>query len=330
MNTRNNRLPQPITSNLRLPAICAPMFLVSGPELVIATCRAGMIGSFPGPNCRTIEDLDGWMKQLADALGPADCAWAFNMVTHSSYPRFEAELELVKTHQPPLVITALGGPGRVVEAVHSYGGMVFADVNSVAFARKAVAAGADGLVLVCAGAGGHTGTLTSVAFVEAVRDFFDGPIAVGGGISTGPGVAAVRAMGADLAYIGTAFIVAEESLAQPDYKAMVLEASAADLLVSSSITGVPASWLKASLERNGMDPDNMPAKGAIAFADPSRLTKGWKDVWSAGQGVGAIHAIEPVARIVERLVAGYASSLQSDPWSENRFTAKTSAGAGTQ
>ncbi|WP_417482429.1 NAD(P)H-dependent flavin oxidoreductase [Maricaulis sp.] len=316
MNASEPRMPRALGGNLRLPAICAPMFLVSGPELVIATCRAGMIGSFPGPNCRTIEDLDTWMQRITSALGPSDAAWAFNMVTHSSYPRFDAELALLKTYQPPLVVTALGGPGRVVETVHSYGGMVFADVNTVAFARKAVAAGADGLVLVCAGAGGHTGTLTSVAFVEAVREFFDGPLAVAGGISTGAGIAAVRAMGADFAYIGTAFITASESLAQDEYKAMVIDASAADLLVSASITGVAASWMRASLEANNLDPDNMPAKGTVTFEDPSRLTKGWRDVWSAGQGVGSIHAVEPVADIVERLATGFAG--RAGPWLEAR------------
>tara|TARA_R110000868_G_scaffold6550_2_gene37004 strand:+ start:80920 stop:81897 length:978 start_codon:yes stop_codon:yes gene_type:complete len=303
--------------NLRLPAICAPMFLVSGPELVIAACRAGVIGSFPGPNCRTIEDLEDWMATVSEGVGDEDAAWAFNMVTHSSYPRFHAELALVDAYKPPLVITALGGPGRVVETVHAYGGVVFADVNSVSFARKAVAAGADGLVLVCAGAGGHTGTLANIAFVEAVREFFDGPIAVAGGISTGAGIAAAEAMGADFAYIGTAFIAAEESLASPAYKAMLLDATSADLLVSASVTGVPASWLRPSLEDNGLDPDNMPVKGKVSFDDPDRMSKGWKDIWSAGQGVGAVRAIEPFASIVDRLAQAYeqrrrASGLQGD------------------
>lgn len=313
MNRNPTHLPPQLMEGLRLPAICAPMFLVSGPDLVIATCKAGMIGSFPGPNCRTIGDLEDWMKRISSELRPDDAAWAFNMITHSSYPRFEAELALVETYRPPLVITALGGPRRVIETVHGYGGTVFADVNSVAFARKAVEAGADGLVLVCAGAGGHTGTLTGIAFVEAVRDFFDGPLAVGGGISTGSGVAAVRAMGADLAYIGTAFIPAAESLAQDEYKAMVLDASAADLFVSASITGVPASWLKGSLERNGLDPETMPAKGSVSFNDPAQLAKGWRDVWSAGQGVGAIHSIEPAAQIVERLARDYAGRIAAPP-----------------
>jgi len=301
------RLPETLTRNLRLPAVCAPMFLVSGPALVINACKAGVIGAFPGPNCRTIEDLDAWMGQICAALGEDDAAWAFNMITHSSYPRFEAELELVKKHRPPLVITALGGPQGVIEAVHGYGGTVFADVNSVAFAKKAAAAGADGLVLVCSGAGGHTGFLAAPAFVEAVRKQFDGPIALGGALSTGRGIASAEALGADLAYMGTAFIPAEESLAPHDYKAMVVGADATDLVVSDSVTGVPASWLNQSLRRAGLDPEALPKKGRVQFDDPSKVMKAWKDVWSAGQGVGAVDAVEPVADIVARLAREYAA-----------------------
>ncbi len=299
------RRPLALTANLRLPLVCAPMFLVSGPDMVIAACRAGIIGSFPGPNCRTIDDLDAWMTQITAALGPDDAAWAFNMVTHSSYPRLDAELELVARHRPPLVITALGGPQRVLETVHAYGGTVMADVNSIPFARKAAAAGADGLVLVCNGAGGHTGALASVAFIEAVREFFDGPIALAGGISTGRGIAGAIAMGADLAYVGTAFIPATESLAPQAYKQMVVGANAGDLVVSASVTGVPASWLKESLRMSGLDPDDLPRQGKVAFDDPSKILKGWKDVWSAGQGVGAVTRIAPMADIVAGLAATF-------------------------
>lgn len=281
------------------------MFLVSGPDMVLAACRAGVIGSFPGPNCRTIEDVEAWMKAISGALGENDAPWAYNMVCHSSYPRFDAELELVRKYQPPIVITALGGPHRVVEAVHAYGGLVFADVNSVEFARKAAATGVDGLVLVCAGAGGHTGTIANVAFIEAVRGFFDGIIAVAGGISTGRGIRAAEAMGADLAYIGTAFIPAEESLAQAEYKDMVVRSGASDIVVSASVTGVPASWLKESLKRSGLDPENLPEKGRVKFEDPSKILKGWKDVWSAGQGVGSVNAVEPLGAIIARLVREY-------------------------
>ena len=302
---RLSRLPDTIARRLRLPLVAAPMFLVSGPDMVLAACRSGVIGSFPGPNCRTIEDVEVWMKAISEALGEDDAPWAYNMVCHSSYPRFDAELELVKKYQPPVVITALGGPHRVVEAVHAYGGLVFADVNSVEFAAKAASTGVDGLVLVCAGAGGHTGAMANVAFIEAVRQFFDGIIAVAGGISTGRGIRAAEAMGADLAYIGTAFIPAEESLAHPDYKDMVVRSGASDIVVSASVTGVPASWLKESLRRSGLDPDNLPQKGKVQFDDPSQILKGWKDVWSAGQGVGAVNAVEPLATIVDRLAREY-------------------------
>lgn len=300
-----SRLPDTIARRLRMPLVAAPMFLVSGPDMVLAACRSGVIGSFPGPNCRTIEDVEVWMKAVSEALTDDDAPWAYNMVCHSSYPRFDAELELVKKYQPPIVITALGGPHRVVEAVHAYGGLVFADVNSVEFAAKAASTGVDGLVLVCAGAGGHTGAIANVAFIEAVRQFFGGIIAVAGGISTGRGVRAAEAMGADLAYMGTAFIPAEESLAHPDYKDMVVRSGASDLVVSASVTGVPASWLKESLKRSGLDPDNLPEKGRVQFDDPSQILKGWKDVWSAGQGVGAVNAVEPMATIVDRLAREY-------------------------
>jgi nitronate monooxygenase len=302
---RLTRLPDTIARRLRLPLVVAPMFLVSGPDMVLASCKSGVIGSFPGPNCRTIEDVEAWMKRISDAVTADDAPWAYNMICHSSYPRFDAELELVKKYQPPIVITALGGPQRVVEAVHAYGGLVFADVNSVEFAAKAAATGVDGLVLVCAGAGGHTGTVANVAFIEAVRTFFDGIIAVAGGMSTGRSVRAAQAMGADLAYIGTAFIPAEESLAHPDYKDMVVRSGASDIVVSASVTGVPASWLKESLKRSGLDPDNLPEKGKVQFDDPSKILKGWKDVWSAGQGVGSVNHIEPVSAIVARLARQY-------------------------
>jgi len=300
-----SRLPDRIARNLRLPLVAAPMFLVSGPDMVLASCRSGVIGSFPGPNCRTIEDVESWMKTVSEALTDSDAPWAYNMVCHSSYPRFDAELELVKKYQPPIVITALGGPHRVVEAVHQYGGLVFADVNSVEFAAKSASTGVDGLVLVCAGAGGHTGMIANVAFIEAVRGFFDGIIAVAGGISTGRGILAAEAMGADLAYMGTAFIPAEESLAHADYKDMVVRSGASDIVVSASVTGVPASWLKESLKRSGLDPENLPEKGKVQFEDPSKILKGWKDVWSAGQGVGSVNAVEPLGAIVARLAREY-------------------------
>jgi len=297
-----------LKARLRLPAIAAPMFLVSGPGLVIATCKAGMIGSFPAPNARTIDDLDAWMGQIDGALADDRTAapWAFNMVVHSTYDRLDDELALVRRYKPDLVITALGGPQRVIPDVHAYGGLVFADVNNVMFARKAAEAGADGLVLVSAGAGGHTGEISSFAFVDAVRDFFDGPIVLAGSISTGRAVRAAEVLGADLAYVGTHFISAEESLADPEYKAMLIDASVEDIYKSDGITGVPANWLRPSLEAAGLDLEALKGtSSAPNFKDAGNPNKAWKHVWSAGHGVGMTKALRPAADIVDQLAREY-------------------------
>lgn len=294
-----------ITRRLRLPLIAAPMFLVSGPELVIAACRAGIVGSFPAPNARTPEIFADWLQQIRTELAGTDAVWAVNLVMHSSYPRREQDLALVAEAKPPLVITALGSPKDAVETVHGYGGLVFADVNSVAFARKAVAAGADGLVLVSAGAGGHTGQISGFAFVDSVREFFDGPIVLAGSVSTGRGIRAAEVLGADLAYMGTGFIAAEESMALPDYKQMIVTSGPQDIVCSPGITGVPANWLRPSLEAAGYDPDALAAKDKPDFTNHHGDKKAWKHVWSAGQGVGTIHQVEPVATIVDRLEREY-------------------------
>lgn len=285
---------------LRLPVFAAPMFLVSGPDLVIAACKAGIVGAFPTPNCRSIEQLDEWMTRIRAEVGTRP--WCANLVTHSSNARLPQDLALIAKHQPPFVVTALGSPKPAIETVNAYGGKVIADVTSVALAKKAIAAGADGLACICAGAGGHTGTLSPFAFISAVRAFFDGPLIVGGGISDGAGIAGAIAAGADYVYMGTSFIAAEESLAPAAYKDMLASAQIEDLLVSAGITGTPASWLKPSLRDNGMDPDNMPDAPGRAY-DSSQSFKGkrWADVWSAGQGVGAVKGTEPAAVIVERL-----------------------------
>lgn len=289
---------------LRLPVFAAPMFLVSGPDLVIAACKAGIVGAFPTPNCRSIEQLDEWMTRIRAEVGTRP--WCANLVTHSSNARLPQDLALIAKHQPPFVVTALGSPKPAIETVHAYGGKVVADVTSVALAKKAIAAGADGLACICAGAGGHTGTLSPFAFISAVRAFFDGPLIVGGGISDGAGIAGAIAAGADYVYMGTSFIAAEESLAPAAYKDMLASAQIEDLLVSAGITGTPASWLKPSLRDNGMDPDNMPDAPGRAY-DSSQSFKGkrWADVWSAGQGVGAVKGTEPAAVIVERLAREY-------------------------
>lgn len=300
-------LPEPLLRNLSIPAIGAPMFLISGPEIVIAQAKAGLIGSFPTPNARTPEILDGWMQQISEALAadPKAAAWAANLVVHPSNDRLLADLECVLRHKPPLVITALGSPLRVVDAVHSYGGLVFADVNSVGFARKAAATGVDGLVLVASGAGGHTGLTAGFAFVDEVRQFWDGPIVLGGAISTGHAIRAAEVLGADLAYVGTALIACAESMAEQGYKDMVVAAGAEDIVPSKGITGVTANWLRPSLIAAGYDPANMPEDKKPNFENAQDDAKAWKNVWSAGQGVGAVKAIEPVAQIVARLKMEY-------------------------
>jgi nitronate monooxygenase len=308
MSATRRRLAQ-----LRLPVFAAPMFLVSGPELVIACCRAGVVGSFPSPNVRTVEELEVWISQIEDALretppdGRPAAPWALNLVTHTTNKRLPQDLVLVERYRPPIVITALGSPAPAIEVVHSYGGLVFADVNSLFYARKAAAVGADGLVLVCAGAGGHTGELCNYVFVEEVRKFYDGYIALAGGIATGRAVAAARVMGADFAYIGTRFIAATESLAEDDYRRMLLGCSAQDLVVSRAFTGARASMLKPSIIAQGIDLEVVATGTAkLNFTGlEGREVKPWKGIWSAGQGVGAITAIEPAAAIVDRLAAEY-------------------------
>jgi nitronate monooxygenase len=300
--------------NLRLPVFAAPMFLISGPELVLAACKAGIVGAFPTPNARPIEALDAWMKQITeglaearehqapDSIGP----WCANLVTHSSNTRLPQDLELIAKYKPPIVVTALGSPKPAIEVVQAYGGLVFADVTNISLAKKAAAAGADGLACVSAGAGGHTGFLSPFAFVSAVREFFDGQIVVGGGISDGWGVAGAVAAGADYVYMGTRFIPVSESLAQTEYKQMLVDSTVDDLIVSSGVTGTAASWLKASLRANGLDPDNMPAAPPRQYdSGQSFKTKKWVDVWAAGQGVGAIKAVEPLAVVVNRLADEY-------------------------
>ncbi len=300
-------LPVLLQRNMTLPAIGAPMFLISGPDMVIAQARAGMIGSFPTPNARTPDILDEWMRQISDALDsdPAAASWAANLVVHPSNNRLPADLDCVLRHKPPLVITALGSPARIVEAIHSYGGLVFADVNSVGFARKAAAAGVDGLVLVASGAGGHTGQTAGFAFVEEVRQFWDGPIVLGGAISTGHAIRAAEVLGADFAYVGTALIACTESMADQGYKDMVVAAGAEDIVSSKGITGVTANWLRPSLVAAGYDPANMPEDKKPNFENAQDDAKAWKNVWAAGQGVGAVKSVEPMAQIVARLKREY-------------------------
>jgi len=298
---------------LRLPLVAAPMFLVSGPDLVLAACTSGIVGAFPTPNTRTVEELDGWMARIVDGLAAARernpktviGPWAANLVTHSSNPRLAKDLELIAKHKPPIVITALGSPKPAIEVVHSYGGLVFGDVISIKLAAKAAEAGVDGMACVSAGAGGHTGTLSPFAFISAVREFFYGFVIVGGGIADGWGVAGAIAAGADLIYMGTRFIATEESIAVPGYKDMVTQSSVEDLVISAGITGTAAIWLKPSLRANGYDPDNMPAAPTRNYDGDRDGAKRWRDLWAAGQGIGRVKAVQPVASIVDEIETEY-------------------------
>ena len=288
-----------LIDQLRLPVIVAPMFLVSGPDLVIASSNAGLIGSFPGPNARTAEELENWMHQINNATSNP---WAFNMITHKTYDRFSEELDLIKKFQPKIVITALGSPERVIEAVHGYGGKVIADVNNINFARRCAEMAVDGMALICHGAGGHTGHLSPFSFSAYVREFFDGLIVLAGSISTGQHIKAAQLLSADLCYMGTRFISAQESNAVDEYKSMIINSTYDDLRMTNLFTGAQAYYLKDSIIKNNLDPDNLDSntEGFNVSASQDKI-KAWKDIWSAGQGVGLIKNIESVESIVEEL-----------------------------
>ena len=296
---------------LRLPVVAAPMFLVSGPELVVAACESGIVGSFPAPNCRTVADLDRWMGTISDQLAGSDGApWAVNLVTHRTNARLADDLRLVAEYQPAIVITALGSPIPAIETVKAYGGTVIADVVNIKLARKAVAAGADGLACISAGAGGHTGFMSPFAFISAVRDFFDGILTIGGGISDGAGVAGAVAAGADLVYLGTRFLATAESMAPPEYKQMVVDHGPDDLVITDGITGTPASWLRPSLVANGLDPDNLAKPAGRVYDSTTDVAARWKDLWAAGQGLQAVRSIEPVSAVVDRLAEEYQAAAE--------------------
>ena len=288
---------------LRLPVIVAPMFLVSGPDLVIACSNAGLIGSFPGPNARTTEELEKWMQQINDSTSNP---WAFNMIAHRTYDRFEDELELIKKFQPEIVITALGSPERVIGIVHSYGGKVIADVNNINFARRCAEMNVDGMALICHGAGGHTGHLSPFSFTAYVREFFDGLIVLAGSISTGNHIKAAKLLNADLCYMGTRFISAKESNAVDEYKSMLINSHYEDLRLTNLFTGADAYYLKDSIIKNNLDPDNLESNhDGFNVSGSQDKIKAWKNIWSAGQGVGLIKKIESVESIVEELEAEF-------------------------
>jgi nitronate monooxygenase len=308
-------IPAQLERNLTLPVICAPMFIVSNPDLVIAQCRSGVVGSFPALNARPMEMLDDWLLRIRRELtaDPQAAPFAVNQIIHPSNARLEHDMALCVKHEVPLVITSLSAPTAIVPQVHAYGGLVFHDVISVRHAQKAIEAGVDGLILVCAGAGGHAGTLSPFALVGEIRKFWDGPIALSGAIASGSSILAAQAMGADFAYIGTRFIATREANAVAAYKQALIDAAAGDIVYTPYFTGVHGNYLKQSIVAAGLDPANLPArdKSAMDFgaaAADSNGAKAWRDIWGAGQGVGAIDEILPAADVVARLQDEYRSA----------------------
>ncbi len=303
-----------LKKHMVLPVIGAPLFIVSNPDLVIAQCTSGVIGSFPALNARPAEKLDQWITTIETALaahavanpGAPVAPFAVNQIIHQSNDRLDHDLDVCVRHQVPVIITSLRAPDDVVRRVHAYGGIVFHDVISVRHAQKALEAGVDGLVLVCAGAGGHAGALSPFALVREVRRFFDGPIALSGAITDGGAVLAAEAMGADFAYVGTRFIATVEANASERYKQTIVDAAAADIVYTPFFTGVAGNYLKPSVTANGLDPDNLPTveKTKMNFGGGG-AAKAWKDIWGAGQGVGNIDAVLPAAAVIAGMVAEY-------------------------
>lgn len=297
-------IPASLQSGLTLPVIAAPMFLVSGPDLVVEACNAGVIGTFPSLNQRTTEGYREWLRDIKARRNPDAAAFGVNHIVHPTNPRLLADMQVTVEEQVPLVITSLGAVRDVVEAVHGYGGVVFHDIANVRHARKAAQAGVDGLILVANGAGGHAGVVNPFALVEEVRGFFDGTIILSGCLSTGRDVAAALMMGADFAYMGTRFIATTESQAQPHYKDMIVEAGSMDITYTPAVSGIPANFLTPSLVENGIDPKSLPEHKL----DMGEEAKAWKTVWSAGQGAGAVHDILPVRDLVGRLRDEYSQA----------------------
>jgi len=300
-----------------LPVIVSPMFIISKPKMVIESCKSGVIGTFPLLNARTEEQLIEWMEEISGELQRLKsedsnikiAPWGVNLIVHSSNHRYEGDLELIKKYEPPIVITSLGKPVKEVEIVHGYGGKVFSDVISTKHAKKAAEAGVDGLVLVCNGAGGHGGTLNPFAFISEVRQFWDGLIILAGCLSNGRDVLAAKAIGADFAYMGTRFIATDEAAADDEYKSMILEASAHDIVYTDKVSGVNANFLLPSIRKAGLDVTTMDKKVEVDVVHTQDDAKAWKNIWSAGQGVGAITEIKPIAEVVRELKEEYDHAL---------------------
>ncbi len=303
-------LPTSLSSRLKLPLIAAPMFLVSGPELVIAACKAGVIGSFPTINCRTVEELSEWLTRIDGALSPEDAPVAPNLVVHRSNSRLAEDLALICEHKPAMVIASVGSPAPIIEAIHGYGGLVFADIASMRHAEKAIEAGADGLILLTAGAGGQTGWANPFAFVRGVRRMFDGPVVLAGGVGDGQALRAAEVLGCDLAYMGTRFIATRESMAKDAYKQMLVSSRLDDIKLTRAMTGLETNMLIPSIRAAGLDPDNLPERGSVEIdkdINPNAPRR-WKDVWSAGHSVQMVDGVPSVAELVERIAGEYAAA----------------------
>ena len=320
-------LPPILSERLKLPIIAAPLFIISNPDLVIAQCKAGIVGSFPALNARPAEELDRWLEKITTELAEYDAAnpespsapFAVNQIVHGSNDRLQHDMEMCVKWKVPIVITSLGAKEFVNESVHSYGGIVLHDIINDRFAKKAIEKGADGLIAVAAGAGGHAGALSPFALVQELREWFDGPLLLSGSIANGEAVLAAQAMGADLAYIGSAFIATKEANAEQPYKQSLVDSSADDIVLSNLFTGVHGNYLKPSIIAAGMDPDNLPE------SDPSKMNfgsggnsdaKAWKDIWGCGQGIGAVKAVLSAQELVDKIEAQYnaAKSRLESTW----------------
>ncbi|CAB3863858.1 nitronate monooxygenase family protein [Achromobacter mucicolens] len=315
--------PSALRDQIRLPVIGAPMFLVSGPQLVVAQCAAGIIGTFPSLNARPQEQLHAWITRIEDGLAARRLAapsekvapYGVNLIVHPSNPRWQGDLAICAERRVPLLITSLHAPEAVVKVAHAYGGLVFHDVTNVRHAKRALDAGADGLILVAAGAGGHAGQINPIALVNEIRAFYDGPLALSGCISHGKDILAAQVLGCDFAYMGTRFIATQESLAGDAYREMVMAAQAADVTYTPYFSGVPANYLSESILAAGLDPVVLASNGVAppANMDKSSRPKAWKDVWSAGQGVGAVQEVLAVAELVAQLEGEYLGAIAAVP-----------------
>ncbi|MES2975680.1 MAG: nitronate monooxygenase family protein [Pseudomonadota bacterium] len=313
----------PLLKDLRLPVIASPMFLVSSPALVIAQCKAGIVGAMPALNARPSAQLDDWLAEITETLAQHNAAhpgnpaapFAINQIVHKTNERWEADVKVCEKHRVPLIISSLGARTELNDAVHAWGGLTFHDVVNNRFAHKAIEKGADGLIAVAAGAGGHAGSTSPFALVEEIRRWFPGPLALSGAMATGRGVLAARAMGADLAYIGSAFIATDEANAPAAYKQVIIDSSSEDILYSNYFTGVHGNYLKPTIRAAGLDPDNLPARDAegMKFSKEGGSSKptAWRDIRGAGHGIGVIDAVVPVSALVDRLEREYRAARQA-------------------